>query len=152
MAVDAEQFQHALQNLLDNALAHTPQGGRITLAAEPADGKVVFSVADTGSGIPAEYLPLIFEKYFRVPGDTAPGGSGLGLAIVREIVTAHGGTVECESQPGRADRLPHDAAAVARGFEDSGRIEGLQCGTARDPSRPIDEIDAMLTRRLRDQI
>ncbi len=57
-------------------------------------------MADTGSGIPAEYLPLIFERYFRVPGDTAPGGSGLGLAIVREIVTAHGGTVECESRPG----------------------------------------------------
>ena len=45
-------------------------------------------------------MPLVFEKYFRVPGDTAPGGSGLGLAIVREIVTAHGGTVACESQPG----------------------------------------------------
>ena len=51
------------------------------------------SVTDTGSGIPAQYLPLLFEKYFRVPGDTAPGGSGLGLAIVREIATAHGGTV-----------------------------------------------------------
>ena len=65
------------------------------------DGKVVFSVTDTGSGIPAEYLPLIFEKYFRVPGDTTQGGSGLGLAIVREIVTAHGGTVRCESRPAR---------------------------------------------------
>ena len=46
-------------------------------------------------------MPLVFEKYFRVPGDTAPGGSGLGLAIVREIVTAHGGAVECESTPGQ---------------------------------------------------
>jgi signal transduction histidine kinase len=71
------------------------------LAAQPAEGKVLFSVADTGSGIAAEYLPLVFQKYFRVPGDTAPGGSGLGLAIVREIVTAHGGTVECQSQPGQ---------------------------------------------------
>jgi two-component system, NtrC family, sensor histidine kinase KinB len=59
----------------------------------------VFSVTDTGSGIPAQYLPFVFEKYFRVPGETSPGGSGLGLAIVREIVTAHGGTVECESRP-----------------------------------------------------
>ncbi|MGA2621878.1 MAG: ATP-binding protein [Thermoguttaceae bacterium] len=101
VAVDPEQFQHALHNLLDNALAHTPPGGRITLAAQPAEGKVLFSVADTGSGIAAEYLPLVFQKYFRVPGDTAPGGSGLGLAIVREIVTAHGGTVECQSQPGQ---------------------------------------------------
>ena len=101
VAVDTDQFQHALQNLLDNALSHTPQGGQITLAAEAADGKVVFSVTDTGAGIPAPYLPMVFEKYFRVPGDVVPGGSGLGLAIVREIVTAHGGTVQCESDPGR---------------------------------------------------
>jgi len=100
VAVDADQFQHALQNLLDNALTHTPQGGRITLAAERAEGKVAFSVADTGSGIPAQFLPYVFERYFRVPGETAHGGSGLGLAIVREIVTAHGGSVQCESIPG----------------------------------------------------
>jgi signal transduction histidine kinase len=100
VAVDADQFQHALQNLLDNALTHTPQGGRITLAAEQAEGKVAFSVADTGSGIPVQFLPYVFERYFRVPGETAHGGSGLGLAIVREIVTAHGGSVQCESIPG----------------------------------------------------
>ncbi len=99
--VDKDQLQHALQNLLENALAHTPSGGRIELRAEAAGGRVVFAVTDTGSGIPAEYLPLIFQRHFRVPGDETPGGSGLGLAIVREIVTAHGGTVECESQPGK---------------------------------------------------
>ncbi len=98
--VDTDQFQHALQNLLDNALVHTHQGGRITLAAEPAGDEVVFSVADTGSGIPAQFLPYVFERYFRVPGDIAHGGSGLGLAIVREIITAHGGLVRCESTPG----------------------------------------------------
>jgi signal transduction histidine kinase len=101
VAVDADQFQHALQNLLDNGLIHTPQGGRITLSAHAAEGRVVFSVADTGCGIPAEYLPMVFERYFRVPGDANQGGSGLGLAIVREIITAHGGTVECKSQPGK---------------------------------------------------
>jgi signal transduction histidine kinase len=100
VAVDADQFQHALQNLLDNALVHTPQGGQVTLAAEVANGTVVISVSDTGCGIPSQYLPMVFERYFRVPGDTIEGGSGLGLAIVREIVTAHGGSVHCESQPG----------------------------------------------------
>jgi signal transduction histidine kinase len=100
VAVDAEQLQHALHNLLDNSLRHTPQSGRITLAAQASDGKIVISVADTGSGIPAAHLPLVFERYFRVPGDTVPGGSGLGLAIVREIVLAHGGAVACESTPG----------------------------------------------------
>jgi two-component system, NtrC family, sensor histidine kinase KinB len=101
VSVDKERMQHALRNLLENALAHTPTGGRIVLRAEAMPGHTVFSVADTGSGIPAEYIPMVFERHFRVPGDTSPGGSGLGLAIVREIVTAHGGNVECESCPGK---------------------------------------------------
>jgi signal transduction histidine kinase len=100
VAVDRDQFQHALQNLFDNAVVHTPQGGHIAISAHSDGGRIVFSVADTGCGIPAPYLPMVFERYFRVPGDTSQGGSGLGLAIVREIVMAHGGTVECESQPG----------------------------------------------------
>jgi two-component system, NtrC family, sensor histidine kinase KinB len=100
VAVDPERFQHALQNLLDNALTHTPQGGQIALAAARDGQRVLFIVADTGSGIPAEYLPLVFQPYFRVPGETAVGGSGLGLAIVQEIVTAHGGAIACESHPG----------------------------------------------------
>jgi signal transduction histidine kinase len=100
VAVDVVQLQHALQNLLENALAYTPQGGRITLAAEQMNGKIAFSVVDTGRGIPAQFVSSVFEKYFRIPETSIPGGSGLGLAIVREIVTAHGGTVECESEPG----------------------------------------------------
>jgi signal transduction histidine kinase len=99
--VDKVRLQHALQNLLNNALSHTPTGGRITLAAKAGSDSVVLSVTDTGSGIPSEYLPHIFERHFRVPGDTTQGGSGLGLAIVREIVNAHGGTVTCESEPGK---------------------------------------------------
>jgi signal transduction histidine kinase len=59
------------------------------------------SIADTGRGIPSQYLQSVFDKYFRIPGSSVPGGSGLGLAIVREIVTAHGGTVQCESEPGK---------------------------------------------------
>ena len=101
VAVDTEQLQHALQNLIDNALSYTPRGGRITLAAERTDGKVALSVTDTGRGIPSQYLNSVFEKYFRIPGASIHGGSGLGLAIVREIVTAHGGAVQCESEPGK---------------------------------------------------
>ena len=59
------------------------------------------SIADTGRGIPPQFVSSIFDKYVRVPGSSAPGGSGLGLAIVKEIVTAHGGTVECESDPNK---------------------------------------------------
>ena len=101
VAADAEQFQHALQNLLDNALVHTLPGGRITVAARRHDGIIAISVADTGSGIPAQWLPFVFERYFRVPGEASRGGSGLGLAIVREIVIAHGGEITCESWPGK---------------------------------------------------
>ena len=80
ISIDVDQLQHALQNLLDNALAYTPHGGRITIGARRAGDRIALAVADTGRGIPAKYLPSIFEKYFRVPGSSVPGGSGLGLA------------------------------------------------------------------------
>lgn len=100
VAVDADRLGHALGNLLDNALTYTERGGRVTLAASADGDSVTLSVADTGIGIPPEQLPHVFEKFFRVPGQSRGSGTGLGLAIVHEIVTAHGGTVTCESEPG----------------------------------------------------
>jgi signal transduction histidine kinase len=100
VAVDASRLGHALRNLLDNALTYTERGGRITLAASADGDAVTLSVADTGIGISREHLPHVFEKFFRVPGQSRGAGTGLGLAIVNEIVTAHGGTITCESQPG----------------------------------------------------
>ncbi len=100
VAIDVERMGHALGNLLDNALAHTERGGRITLGAAAEDGAVVLSVTDTGVGIPPEHLPHLFERFSRVPGQSGGGGTGLGLAIVRQIVTAHGGSITCESRPG----------------------------------------------------
>ena len=101
IAVDATRLNNALQNLLDNALTYTDRGGRITLAANSTADSVTLSVADTGVGIPAEHLPHVFEKFFRVPGQSRGSGTGLGLAIVHEIVTAQGGTITCESAPGQ---------------------------------------------------
>ena len=102
VGVDAQRFGGALNNLLDNALKYTEEGGRITLAAKAVgEDRVRFSVADTGMGIPPEYLPHVFEKFFRVPGDGRRRGTGLGLAIVREIVVAHHGEVAVESTPGK---------------------------------------------------
>src|SRR5207253_7537475 len=98
VSVDAGRFQHALANLLENALTYTKRGGRITLSAEAADGAVKFTIADTGIGIPPEFQPYIFSKFFRVPGQSDEGGTGLGLAITREIVETHAGTIRCESQ------------------------------------------------------
>jgi signal transduction histidine kinase/HAMP domain-containing protein len=102
IAADARRLGHALNNLLDNALTYTPAGGRITLrAAAVGPDRVRLTVADTGPGIPPEHLAHVFERFFRVPGRTHGQGTGLGLAIVREILTAHGGTARCESEPGK---------------------------------------------------
>jgi signal transduction histidine kinase len=100
VAADAARFGHALSNILENALTYTNRGGRITLSATPAADGVTFGVADTGIGIPSEYLPHVFDRFFRVPGQSRGSGTGLGLAIAREIVVAHGGTITCESRPG----------------------------------------------------
>lgn len=101
ISIDAGRLGTALGNLLDNALAYTDRGGRITLSASAAAGTVTLVVADTGAGIPPEHLPHVFEKFFRVPGQSRAGGTGLGLAIVHEVVIAHGGTITCDSTPGR---------------------------------------------------
>jgi signal transduction histidine kinase len=102
VAADPHRFGHALNNLVENALAYTDEGGRVTLSARPdGAGGVVLSVSDTGAGIPAEHLPRVFDRFFRVPGRSRGQGTGLGLAIVREIVSAHRGTVACASAPGQ---------------------------------------------------
>jgi two-component system, NtrC family, sensor histidine kinase KinB len=101
IAVDAARLGHALNNLLDNALTYTEQGGRITLSARRGPEGVELSIADTGLGIPPEHLSQVFEKFFRVPEQSRGHGTGLGLAIVREIVAAHHGQVHVESQPGQ---------------------------------------------------
>ena len=87
-------------NLIDNAVTYTDRGGRITLAASSSGDVVTLSVADTGVGIPPECTPHVFDKFFRVPGQPRGSGTGLGLPIVREIVTAHGGTIRCDSHQG----------------------------------------------------
>lgn len=100
--VDPERMSQVLGNLVSNALRHTQSEGSIVLAAERHDKQVVVTVQDTGSGIPAEDLPHIFERFFR--GDRVrlrTGSSGLGLAIVRSIVEAHGGKISAESEEGQ---------------------------------------------------
>jgi PAS domain S-box-containing protein len=113
VAADRVRLGNALHNLLDNALTYTDRGGRITLSAQTQGNDVVFTIADTGRGIPPEYLPHVFEKFFRVPGQSPVGGTGLGLAIVREVITAHGGTVSCESLPGQGTMFRITLPALA---------------------------------------
>jgi signal transduction histidine kinase len=101
--VDPEALRQIFTNLFDNALRHTSRGGRVRVLAAQADGDVVLRVSDTGTGISAEHLPRIFERFYRVdPGRSRQeGGTGLGLAIVKHLVEAHGGSVAAESELGR---------------------------------------------------
>lgn len=98
---DTTRIGHVFCNLISNALKYTPPGGHITLSAITEEFLVRFSISDTGRGIPSQYLPRIFEQFFRVPDQGTEAGAGLGLAIVKEIVQAHGGTVGVESQEGK---------------------------------------------------
>ena len=98
---DPIRIQHVFTNLLNNALKHTPPGGTVTLSVGTEGEAVRFAVEDTGAGIPDEYLPHIFEEFFRVPGQEQESDTGLGLAIVKEIVELHGGGIDVESEPGK---------------------------------------------------
>lgn len=100
---DAGRLTQLLINLLDNALAHTPPDGRITVRVRPSREHIVIEVEDTGPGIAPEHLPRLFERFYRADPARAreSGGTGLGLAIVKEIAEAHGGTVGVESTLGK---------------------------------------------------
>jgi two-component system, OmpR family, phosphate regulon sensor histidine kinase PhoR len=96
---DRTAVEQILLNLIENALRHTGEGGRITIETTPARNGVVLTVADTGTGIPPEHLPRIFERFYRADSGRSreAGGTGLGLAIVKHLVEAHGGSVSAES-------------------------------------------------------
>jgi signal transduction histidine kinase len=88
-----------LSNLVVNAMRYTKHG-EIKISVLPRGNSVAVSISDTGSGIPPEYLPHIFDKFVQVPG-AATGGAGLGLAISRLIVEAHGGQISVQSERGK---------------------------------------------------
>ncbi|HEX9896873.1 MAG TPA: HAMP domain-containing sensor histidine kinase [Dehalococcoidales bacterium] len=97
---DSDRLEQLFCNLLDNAIKNTPNGGKEqTIARKTTDGFVEVKVIDEGPGIHPEHLPFVFERFYQVTGVRT--GVGLGLAIAREIVRAHGGTVEARSEPGQ---------------------------------------------------
>lgn len=109
IALAPHLFTQVIDNLLANAIKFTPAGGSVELAAQVSETDVAITVSDTGTGIPEEAIPHLFDKYFRVGNDYA--GTGLGLSIVKSIVDLHEGTVSVESQLGHGSRftvsIPH---------------------------------------------
>jgi two-component system phosphate regulon sensor histidine kinase PhoR len=99
---DRTALEQILLNLIENALRYTGEGGRVTVETAPARNGVMLTVSDTGTGIPAEHLPRIFERFYRADSGRSreAGGTGLGLAIVKHLVEAHGGSVSAESVVG----------------------------------------------------
>jgi len=102
-SADKALLQRALGNLVSNALSHCSRGDRIRLVATREGAQVRIEVRDSGSGIPADALPRVFDRFYRADPARSrdAGGAGLGLAIVRQIIFLHGGTVEIASEPGR---------------------------------------------------
>jgi signal transduction histidine kinase len=104
LEVDPTRIGQVLANLLSNALRHTPSGGSVLISAEPEPGGdgIAFAVTDAGSGIPADLLPHVFDRFVKASGS---GGAGLGLAIAKSLVEAHGGTITAQSSPGEGTTI-----------------------------------------------
>jgi signal transduction histidine kinase len=109
---DGRSMEEVFSNLITNAINYTPEGGKITLEGEVTGDFVHIDISDTGYGIPADELPRIFERFYRVKTDKTRNivGTGLGLPIVKSILDAHNGTIKAESKEGAGStfsvRLP----------------------------------------------
>lgn len=108
---DSERLSHVFDNLIGNALIHTARGGEVILSADQVGKDVRFSFSDTGVGIPREHLTKVFDRFFRVPSSRFKTGAGLGLAIAKEIVVAHGGTIDVTSEMGVGTTFSFDLPA-----------------------------------------
>jgi two-component system phosphate regulon sensor histidine kinase PhoR len=107
IAGDRRRLTEVLQNLLDNAIQYTPSGGQIMVSASVADSEVVFTVSDTGIGIPQAEQPRIFERFYRadVARSREVGGTGLGLSIAKHLVEGHSGRIWVESEIGQGSQF-----------------------------------------------
>ncbi len=105
--IDPGRIRQVLGNIVRNALAHTPPGGRITVSLVPRDGRVAIAVNDSGAGIAPDDLEHIFERFYRADKARSrrAGGTGLGLTIARELVRVHGGAMSAESEVGKGTRF-----------------------------------------------
>ncbi|TAG12844.1 MAG: sensor histidine kinase [Sphingobacteriia bacterium] len=101
---DVEKTSWILVNLLTNAIKYSPENESIYIDVKENNNELIFSVTDTGNGIPAEYLVKLFDRFYQVPG-TANKGTGLGLSISKEFMEAQAGTISVESELGKGSRF-----------------------------------------------
>jgi heavy metal sensor kinase len=121
VAGDQTRLTQLLVNLVDNAVAHTLPGGSVELRASRDSDHAILQVIDTGTGIAAEDLPQVFQRFFRAQGDRRKetGGAGLGLALCRSIAQAHAGEIKLESAPGEGTRVTIRLPLIGRATVDA---------------------------------
>ena len=116
--IDTDKMTQVIDNILNNAIKYSPDGGKITVSMKTTDDQMILSISDQGLGIPKEDLPKIFDRFYRVDKarSRAQGGTGLGLAIAKEIVKQHNGFIWAKSEYGKGSTftivLPYDNDAV----------------------------------------
>ncbi len=143
--LDATRMAQVVGNLLDNAITHTPEDGRVTVSAHAAAGTVIVTVADTGSGIAPEDLPRLFDRFYRADPSRArsTGGTGLGLTIARRIVEAYGGSITAESTVGQGSRfmvrLPTAQQRLSPGRRRGPRPEASILITVSEDGRKVEQ-------------
>lgn len=116
--IDPDKMTQVIDNILNNAIKYSPDGGKITVSMKTTDDQMILSISDQGLGIPKEDLPKIFDRFYRVDKarSRAQGGTGLGLAIAKEIIKQHNGFIWAKSEYGKGSTftivLPYDKDAV----------------------------------------
>jgi two-component system phosphate regulon sensor histidine kinase PhoR len=140
---DSEAVHQVVSNLLDNAIKYTPESGTIRLgcrwAPDASSERIEFYISDSGIGIPAEELPRLFERFYRVDKARSRqmGGTGLGLAIVKHLVRAMGGEVKVESEAGKGSTFSFTLPVHDIGLMECGAIEPELTGVAVPPGRDV---------------
>jgi signal transduction histidine kinase len=143
-SLDPDLLGRAIDNLVANALRHTPAGGSIRLNWGPVEGGVEIVVSDTGQGIPADQLPHLFTPMHRTDRSRSrrSGGAGLGLAITARIAALHGGRIRCESRVGEGSTF---TLTLPEAADHRGDVRGAMRGDVRE--KPVDGPQAITARR-----
>lgn len=128
--IDTDKMTQVIDNIINNAIKYSPDGGKITVSMKTTDTQIILSISDEGLGIPKKDLPKIFDRFYRVDKarSRAQGGSGLGLAIAKEIIKQHNGFIWAKSEYGKGSTftivLPYDKEAVKDDDWEEDELEG----------------------------